>query len=138
MEDTKVAVVVDEKVFFNKLEQLKDEATQIYNENYDYRWRQARIYAHKKNNDLNIDDPEIELLQMLKEIRGLTGDICDGDKEKVRDKLSKIIILAYGLADITDAGDLDEQIFKQLELNENKQYIRDINGKPIEYDNKEE
>lgn len=93
----------------------------------DYLNRQKRAYINKVRHGFNVTDFHKEARYILNEVTELMGAIDHNDMDNLMEELADIVIFSYGLAEMAHRN-LDEAIFKKMNINENRQYIRDENG----------
>lgn len=93
-----------------------------------YENRQKDIYNNKVEHGFNVTNPYQEVRYMIGEVGELMRAIEKDDKENVLEELADIVIFAYGLAEITGAGDLDTKIFDKMKINKQRHYIQNSEG----------
>ena len=93
----------------------------------DYYNRQIRAYVNKLNHGFNVTDFHKEARFINKEVAELMDAIEHNDLKNLMEELADIVIFSYGLAEMAH-GDLDTEIFKKMEINENRKYIRNAVG----------
>lgn len=92
-----------------------------------YKERQRRCYDNKVKHGFNITDFHKEGRFILKELTELMDAIEHNDVDNMVEELGDIVIFCYGLSEMVHR-DLDEQIFKKMEINEAREYKRNAQG----------
>lgn len=93
-----------------------------------YENRQKAIFENKVKHGFNVTDPYKEVRYMMEEVAELMRAIENGDKQNISEELADIVIFAYGLAEVTQSGDLDKTIFEKMEKNRNRVYTVNKDG----------
>lgn len=89
--------------------------------------RQKRAYDNKINHGFNVTDFQKEARFILREVSELMDAIEHNDVKNIMEELSDIVIFCYGLAEMAH-GDLDAEVFKKMDINENRKYVRNSKG----------
>ena len=89
--------------------------------------RQKRIYDNKLSHGFNVVDFHKEARFILKELSELMSAIEHNDIKNIMEELADIVIFCYGMAEMAH-GDLDKHIFSKMNINESREYIKDMNG----------
>jgi NTP pyrophosphatase (non-canonical NTP hydrolase) len=93
-----------------------------------YRERQQRIFDNKVNHGFNTTNVYQEARYILEETAELMRAIEKNDKENLKEELADIVIFAYGCAAVAGVGNLDEEIFKKMAINEKRIYEQNTEG----------
>lgn len=93
----------------------------------EYVQRQRRCYNNKLAHGFNVTDFHKEARFILKEVCELMTAIEHNDLENMMEELADIVIFSYGLAEMAH-GDLDDAVFKKMEINEKRKYVRNRVG----------
>lgn len=93
----------------------------------EYKLRQIRCYNNKLKHGFNVTDFHKEARFILKELSELMDAIEHNDVENMIEELGDIVIFCYGLAEMAHK-DLDDQIFKKMDINESRTYKRNAFG----------
>lgn len=59
------------------------------------------------------------------------------DRENMKEELADIVIFAYGYAEVARLGSLDDEIFKKMKINENREYHKILEEDFVKKNNKE-
>lgn len=59
------------------------------------------------------------------------------DRENMKEELADIVIFAYGYEEVTRLGSLDDEIFKKMKINENREYHKILEEDFVKKNNKE-
>lgn len=89
--------------------------------------RQRRIYENKKNHGFNVTDFHKEVRYILGEVSELNEAIDTNDLENLLEEAADIVIFCYGLAEMAGKN-LDDAIFKKMDINEDRVYKRREDG----------
>ena len=92
-----------------------------------YKSRQGVIFANKLMHGFNTTDASIEVRHILEEVVELMKGIEHHDLENITEEISDIVIYCYGLAGLFGVN-LDDAIFKKMEINAHRKYIRTPDG----------
>ena len=103
-----------------------------------YTGRQKRIYQNKVNHGFNTTNVYQEARYILEEVAELMRAIEKHDMPNIKEELADIVIFAYGCAEVAGVGDLDEEIFTKMKLNEQRIYKRNDAGDFIKEDSENE
>ena len=103
---------------------LKDKQQQLLK----FKSRQKRIFKNKENHGFNTTNIYQEARYILEEVTELMRAIEKNDRENMKEELADIVIFAYGCAEVARLGDLDTEIFRKMQLNENRVYTQTDEG----------
>lgn len=90
--------------------------------------RQQRIFKNKENHGFNVTNIYQEARYILEEVAELMRAIEKNDRPNMKEELADIIIFTYGCAEVARLGNLDEEIFKKMAINENRVYKQTESG----------
>lgn len=93
-----------------------------------YENRQKAIFENKVKHGFNVTNPYKEIRYMMEEMTELMRAIENGDKQNISEELADIVIFAYGLAEVTQSGDLDKTIFDKMDKNSKRKYTINEEG----------
>jgi NTP pyrophosphatase (non-canonical NTP hydrolase) len=110
------------------MEKLAKNEVDSSNELQLYKNRQERIFENKLNHGFNTTNIYQEARYILEETAELMRAIEKNDMENLKEELADIVIFAYGCAAVARVGDLDEEIFKKMTINENREYHKTSEG----------
>lgn len=102
----------------------------------DYENRQKRAYDNKIKHGFNVTDFHKEARFILKEVTELMDAIEHNDVKNLMEELADIVIFSYGIAEMAH-GNLDSEIFKKMDINESREYIRNSAGDFVKIDDKQ-
>lgn len=108
--------------------ELADQNEKKLEELQKYKDRQERIFRNKVNHGFNTTNVYQEARYIIEEVAELMHAIEKNDLPNLKEELADIIIFAYGTASVAGIGDLDEEIFKKMEINENRTYHKKADG----------
>jgi len=89
-----------------------------------FKTRQKRIFKNKENHGFNTTNIYQEARYILEEVTELMRAIEKNDRKNMKEELADIVIFAYGCAEVARLGDLDDEIFDKMALNEKRIYKR--------------
>lgn len=58
------------------------------------------------------------------------------DRENMKEGIDDIVIFAYGYEEVTRLGSLDDETFKKMKINENREYHKTLEGDFVKKNNK--
>lgn len=93
-----------------------------------FKTRQKDIYNNKVKHNFNITNMYQEVRYILEEMSELMRAIEKSDNDNLLEELSDIVIFAYGLAEISKEGSLDDKIFEKMEINKRRIYNQNADG----------
>lgn len=93
--------------------------------------RQIEIYDNKVQKGFNTTDVHIETRLMLQEVTEFMRAVERGDKDNMLEELADICIFCYGIAEITNIGDLDKKIDDKILINRNRKYTINKDGDAV-------
>ena len=102
----------------------------------DYEQRQKRAYSNKIKHGFNVTDFHKEARFILKEVTELMDAIEHNDVKNLMEELADIVIFSYGIAEMAH-GNLDNEIFKKMDINEHREYIRNSAGDFVKISDKQ-
>lgn len=94
----------------------------------DFKDRQKRIFDNKVNHGFNTTNIYQEARYILEEVTELMRAVEKNDRENMKEELADIVIFAYGCAEVARLGNLDDEIFKKMTINEGREYHRTSEG----------
>lgn len=94
----------------------------------DYITRQRRIFDNKVKHGFNTTNIYQEARYILEEVTELMRAIEKNDRENMKEELADIVIFAYGCTEVARLGNLDDEIFKKMSINENREYHKTLEG----------
>lgn len=94
----------------------------------DFKYRQKRIFDNKVNHGFNTTNIYQEARYILEEVTELMRAVEKNDRENMKEELADIVIFAYGCAEVARLGNLDDEIFKKMTINEGREYHRTSEG----------
>lgn len=97
--------------------------------------RQSRIYQNKVNHGFNLTNVHQEVRYILEEVAELMHAIEKNDRANMKEELADIVIFAYGCASVANLGNLDTEIDRKMEINEQRVYKKKADGDFQKVDN---
>lgn len=93
-----------------------------------YQTRQQDIFDNKVRHGFNTKNPYQEIRYITEELGELMRAFEKGDQDNIAEELADIVIFSYGLAQMSNAGDLDTKIFEKMAINASRKYIKTEEG----------
>jgi NTP pyrophosphatase (non-canonical NTP hydrolase) len=90
--------------------------------------RQDRIHANKVKHGFNLENKYQEARYIIEEAAELLHALEKNDMDNMMEELADIVIFAYGLAEISGCGRLDDYIAKKMDINEKREYVKKEDG----------
>lgn len=107
---------------------MKNNVTTAADKLKQFNERQQRIFANKEKHGFNVTNIYQEARYILEETAELMRAIEKNDRENMKEELADIVIFAYGCAEVARLGNLDDEIFKKMAINEGRKYSKTAEG----------